>query len=314
MKGIVVKSTGSWYQVMTEKNTVMNCRARGKIRLEGLKTTNPIAVGDTVVYTLENESENTGVITSIEPRRNYLVRKSVNLSKRSHILAANIDRCYLLATLCQPITQQAFIDRFLVAAESFRIPTTLLFNKSDLHTEKEDELFLHYKLIYEKVGYPCVKISAMKESDIQFLKKEIKGKQVMFAGHSGTGKSTLTKAIDPAIDTKIGKISDIHQQGKHTTTFAEMHGVASGGFIIDTPGIKAFGLVDIDKNVLSHYFPEMRAAMNECKFHNCLHINEPDCKIKALVETNEIHPSRYQNYLQMMQNDEEEQYRKNIFG
>lgn len=314
MKGVVVKSTGSWYQVLTGVNTFVNCRIRGKIRLEGLKTTNPIAVGDDVDFEIENKAENTGVITAIAIRKNFLARKSVNLSKRSHILAANIDRCYLIVTLCQPTTQQIFIDRFLVTAESFRIPTTLLFNKADLYSSEEEKLFEFYQSTYSKLGYPCVKMSALDEENIAFLRVEIKGKQVMFAGHSGTGKSTLTKAIDPNIDTKIGAISDAHLQGKHTTTFAEMHVVSTGGFIIDTPGIKAFGLVDIDKNVLSHYFPEMRKILNECKFHNCLHINEPDCKVKILLETKEIHPSRYRSYLQMMQNNDEEQYRKNIFG
>lgn len=314
MKGVVIKSTGSWYQVMTDNHAVISCRIRGKIRLQGLKTTNPIAVGDHVSYDWENEGEIDGVITDIDERTNYLVRKSVNLSKRSHILAANIDRCYLLVTLREPVTQLAFIDRFLVSAESFRIPTTLLFNKSDIYSDEDNQMFEALAEIYSKLGYPCVKISALSDASITFLREEINGKQVMFAGHSGSGKSTLTNAIDPTIKAKIGSISDRHLQGKHTTTFAEMHPISTGGFIIDTPGIKAFGLVDIDKEVLSHYFPEMRAVLNECKYHNCQHVNEPQCRVKELVEKELIHPSRYYNYLQMMQNDEDAHYRKAIFG
>lgn len=313
MKGVVVKSTGSWYQVRMEDSSVADCRIRGKIRLQGLRSTNPVAVGDKVDVEWESEDENQGIITGIDERFNFLARKSVNLSKRSHILAANIDRCYLIVTLVAPVTHLAFIDRFLVSAESFRIPVTLLFNKTDLLEEDGLEVVDDIISIYEPIGYPCHKICAREESSITFLREEIAGNQVMIAGHSGAGKSTLVNALDPEIQTKTGAISRYHLQGQHTTTFAEMFPLTSGGYIIDTPGIKAFGLVDLDKDVLSHYFPEMRAVLNQCKFHNCKHLAEPKCKVKEMVESGEIAPSRYQSYVQMMEDDEELNYRKNNY-
>jgi ribosome biogenesis GTPase len=264
-------------------------------------------VGDFVQF--EWEEDQTGTIVSIGKRKNFIARKSVNLSKQTHILAANIDRCYLLVTLKNPFTQQAFIDRFLVSSESFRIPVTLLFNKKDLYSEKEETLFAFYAENYPQLGYPCLKISATNTQSVEFLKNEIKQRQVVFAGHSGTGKSTLLNAIDPAIQSKTGDISASHLQGKHTTTFAEMHPISSGGYIIDTPGVKAFGLSEVDKNILSHYFPEMRSLLNHCKFHNCLHINEPNCAVKESVSNGKIHPLRYESYLQMMQDDENSTYR-----
>ena len=314
MKAVVVKSTGSWYEVRLDNGESIQCRVRGKIRLQGLRTTNPIAVGDKVTFEWENEDQLQGIIVSIDERFNFLARKSVNLSKHSHILAANIDRCYLLVTLVAPVTHLTFIDRFLVAAESFRIPTTLLFNKMDLFEEDEMEVVDDIISIYEPIGYPCHKISAINNDNIEFLRSEIKGQQVMIAGHSGAGKSTLINALDDTISARTGEISKYHLQGQHTTTFAEMYPLQSGGYIIDTPGIKAFGLVDIDKEVLSHYFPEMRAVLNQCKFHNCKHLSEPNCVVKELVEDGKIAPSRYQSYVQMMQNDEDEHYRKNIYG
>jgi ribosome biogenesis GTPase / thiamine phosphate phosphatase len=313
--GVVVKSTGSWYLVRFDDGELLRCRMRGKIRMQGLKTTNPVAVGDKVTVIREDKGdEETGVITAIHDRFNYLARKSVNLSKRSHILAANIDRIYLLVTLVAPVTHLAFIDRFLVSAESFRIPTTLLFNKSDLYLPEDMEVVHDMMAIYENVGYPCHTISALNLDNIAFLREEIKDKQVMIAGHSGSGKSTLVNALDPNLNARVGEISMVHLQGQHTTTFAEMYPLSSGGYIIDTPGIKAFGLVDLDKSVLSHYFPEMRAVLTECKFHNCRHLSEPGCRVKELVESGKISDSRYYNYVQMMEEDEEELYRKNIYG
>jgi ribosome biogenesis GTPase len=314
LKAVVIKSTGSWYTVRLDLGESINCRIRGKIRLQGLRTTNPIAVGDKVDVEWENEDELQGVITGIDERFNFLARKSVNLSKRSHILAANIDRCYLLVTLVAPVTHLAFIDRFLVTAESFRIPTTLLFNKIDLLEDDGIELVDDMIAIYEPLGYPCHKISALDEKNVQFLRKEVNGQQVMIAGHSGAGKSTLINALDPLIGAKTGEISMYHLQGQHTTTFAEMFPLSSGGYIIDTPGVKAFGLIDIEKDVLSHYFPEMRDVLNQCKFHNCKHLSEPQCRVKELVEDGVIAPSRYQNYVRMMEDDENEDYRKNIYG
>ena len=311
--GRVIKSMGKWYNVLLEDGRTISCRIRGKVRLEGVKTTNPIAVGDEVELELL-EKEDGGVIHSIHQRKNYLVRKSVNLSKRSHILAANIDRAYLLVTLVAPITHLAFIDRFLVAAESFRIPVTLLFNKMDLYFEEHLPLVDEITAIYENIGYPCYKISALNKENIEFLRDEINGNQVMISGHSGTGKSTLINALDNNLTIKTSEISSHHLQGQHTTTFAEMHPLKSGGFIIDTPGIKAFGIIDLEKEVISHYFPEMRELLNKCRFHNCLHLNEPSCAVKDAAENGEIASSRYSTYLDLIQEDGKENYRKAIFG
>lgn len=310
VKGKVLKSTGKWYQVLLPEGDIVECRIRGRLRLEGLRTTNPITVGDTVLLADKRDEEGKGVITDYELRENYIVRKSTNLSKQMHILAANIDRAYLLVTLKFPETHTVFIDRFLVAAESFRIPVTILFNKVDL-LKGEDQVLLDAMMdLYRNVGYTCEAISASNQQNIDFLREEINGKQVMIAGHSGTGKSTLVNALDPSLDLRIGEISSAHHQGQHTTTFAEMHPLATGGFIIDTPGIRAFGIVDLDKEVISHYFPEMRALIGQCKFHNCQHINEPSCAVKMALEEEEIYESRYWTYLQLMNGDEEDVHRR----
>jgi ribosome biogenesis GTPase / thiamine phosphate phosphatase len=310
VKGKVLKSTGKWYQVLLPEGDIVECRIRGRLRLEGLRTTNPITVGDTVLLADKRDEEGKGVITDYELRENYIVRKSTNLSKQMHILAANIDRAYLLVTLKFPETHTVFIDRFLVAAESFRIPVTILFNKVDLLKEEDQVLLEAMMDLYRTVGYPCEAISASNQQNIDFLRAEIKDKQVMIAGHSGTGKSTLVNALDPTLDLRIGEISSAHHQGQHTTTFAEMHPLATGGFIIDTPGIRAFGIVDLDKEVISHYFPEMRALIGQCKFHNCQHLNEPSCAVKAALEAGEIYESRYWTYLQLMNGDEEDVHRR----
>jgi len=313
-QGKVLKSTGKWYNVELEDGSIVKCRIRGKLRLDGLKTTNPIAVGDIVLLNPTIDEEGNRLIEDFEKRVNYIERKSTNLSKQKQILAANIDQAYLLVTVHSPETHLAFIDRFLVSAESFRIPTTLLFNKIDMYSEDDLEYIDALSYMYEQIGYPCHKISATNKENIDFLKQEIAGKQVMISGHSGVGKSTLVNALDPALDLKIGEISKAHKQGQHTTTFAEMHKLSSGGYIIDTPGIRAFGIVDMDKSVISHYFPEMRAMMGNCKFNNCLHLNEPKCAVKAAVEAGTIPESRYLTYLQLMEEDENDIHRKNIYG
>jgi len=293
--------------------SVVSSRIRGKIRLEGLRTTNPIAVGDVVIMDETPDDEGKYMISDFEVRKNYIVRKSTNLSKQMQILAANVDRAYLLVTTKSPNTHLAFIDRFLVAAESFRIPTTLLFNKIDIYDE--DELFYIDALcdLYESIGYPCYKISAENKLNIDFLREEIKDKKVMISGHSGVGKSTLVNALDPKLHLRTGEISKSHLQGQHTTTFAEMHALATGGYIIDTPGIRAFGIVDLEKEVISHYFPEMRQLIGKCKFHNCKHLNEPSCAIKTGKEDGTISASRYQSYFQIMTEDESEIHRKKEF-
>ena len=312
LKGKVLKSTGKWYNVELEDGSLVNCRIRGKMRMSNLRTTNPIAVGDQVIVSESTDEDGNRVIEDYEERRNYIVRKSTNLSKQMQILAANVDQAYLLVTTVAPITHLAFIDRFLVSAESFRIPTTILFNKIDTYTPDELEYIDALCYLYEKVGYRCYKISADKKENIDFLKEEIKGKQVMISGHSGVGKSTLVNALDSTLNLRIGEISKANQQGKHTTTFAEMFKLASGGYIVDTPGIRAFGVVNLEKEVISHYFPEMRNFLNECKYNNCQHLNEPKCAVKNALETGEISESRYTTYVQLMTEDENEIHRKKV--
>jgi ribosome biogenesis GTPase / thiamine phosphate phosphatase len=312
--GKVLKSTGKWYSVELKDGTLVNCRIRGKMRLQGLKSTNPIAVGDIVVLSDDEDDEGNRVIETIENRTNYIVRKSTNLSKQSQILAANIDRAYLLVTIHSPVTHLAFIDRFLVSAESFRIPTTILFNKIDMYSEDDLEYIDALMHMYERIGYPCRKVSALNTESVEFLKQEINGKQVMISGHSGVGKSTLVNAIDSNLNIVTNEISNAHQQGQHTTTFAEMHKLQSGGYIVDTPGIRAFGIVDLDKTVISHYFPEMRAIMSQCKFNNCQHLKEPKCAVKDALEAGDIDESRYTTYVQLMEEDENDIHRKSIFG
>jgi ribosome biogenesis GTPase len=306
-KGKVIKSTGKWYNVLLEDNQVVAARIRGKMRLEGAQSTNPVTVGDEVAVTIKDNEDT--VIISVAPRTNYIERKSVNLSKRSQLLAANIDRAYLLVTLVAPVTHLAFIDRFLVSAESFRIPVTLLFNKTDILFEEDLETLDEVMNLYRRIGYECHAISALNPDSIAFLRDEIAGKQVMISGHSGTGKSTLVNTLDPSLNLRTGEISMAHLQGQHTTTFAEMHPLSSGGFIIDTPGIKAFGIVDMEREVINHYFPEMRALIGECRFHNCLHLNEPGCAVIQALDKGEIAASRYATYYDLMTEDREASYR-----
>jgi ribosome biogenesis GTPase len=292
----------------------VNTSIKGKFRLKGLKTTNPVAAGDYVeVLAMKINEEDVYVISSIEERKNYIVRKSTNLSKQMQIIAANVDRVYLVATLKSPVTQIAFIDRFLVAAESFRIPTTILFNKVDLYGSDEKKQVNELVKIYEEIGYTCHKIIAENPASVQFLKKEINDKKVMISGNSGVGKTTLVNTLDPELMLRVGEISSAHEQGKHTTTFSEMHPIKSGGFIIDTPGIRAFGLVELEKEHYAHYFPEMRALMGQCKYNNCVHLEEPHCAIKMAVQNGTIHESRYVTYLQLMNEDKTDPYRRNEF-
>ena len=312
-KGTVIKSTGSWYKLMTEDNEFWNCRIRGKLRLSGIKSTNPVSVGDNVIFDVEDEDKLEGVIKKIEPRKNYIVRKSINLSHRSHILASNIDHVYLLVTLIAPETTTGFIDRFIVTAEAYQIPVTLLFNKVDLFDKDGLEAVDEFKAIYEKIGYRCLNISATDLKSVEFLKAEIDGNKVMFGGHSGVGKSTLVNSLDPDLDIRTSEISEANLSGMHTTTFAEMHPLPSGGFIIDTPGIRAFGLLDFEKAELCHYFPELNKLRGECKFSNCQHISEPKCAIKEAVENGNIDPGRYYNYTMMHSDDDDETFRKDIY-
>ncbi|MEN8928323.1 MAG: ribosome small subunit-dependent GTPase A [Flavobacteriales bacterium] len=301
-KGLVIKSTGSWFSVKLENGEIIPCRIKGKFRLKGIRTTSPVTVGDFVKIEIQ-EDEN-GLIIEIEDRKNYIIRKSVNLSKKSHIIASNIDLAFLVVTINHPKTYANFIDRFLVSAEAYHIPTTIIFNKIDLHSEEENTEMDELISIYSSIGYHCIKTSVEKNINIEEVTKEMKGKTSVFSGNSGVGKSSLINLIDSKLDIKTSEISDSHNQGKHTTTFAEMHELAFGGYIIDTPGIKGLGIVDIEKEVIHHYFPEMRALMNNCKFNNCVHINEPKCAVKDAFEKGEIAESRYQNYWSLYHEDD----------
>jgi ribosome biogenesis GTPase len=307
MKGIVIKSTGSWYAVRLTDGELIQSRIKGKFRLKGIKSTNPIAVGDHV--TLKMEEDGTGVISAIDKRRNYIIRKSVNLSKRSHIIAANVDQAILIVTLSQPKTFTAFIDRFLVSAEAYHIPTVIVFNKLDIYSKEEKEELSFLRFVYESVGYQCLEVSATAAINIDSLKEVMKDKVSVISGHSGVGKTTLLNTIEPTLDLKTSEISEMHLQGKHTTTFAEMFELHFGGYLIDTPGVKAFGLIDFKKEELSHYFLEMRGLLNNCHFNNCVHINEPKCAVKDALENNEISAFRYKNYLSIYSDDEDENYR-----
>jgi len=296
MQGLVIKSTGSWYQVVTEDNKVIDCRIKGKFRTKDIKTTNPIAVGDHVDIELEPDQD-TGVITKLHDRKNYIIRKSVNLSKQAQIIAANLDQAYLIVTLASPRTSLGFIDRFLVTAEAYDIPAGLIFNKLDLFSEEGLEILADYEAIYKRIGYPCYEVSALEGTNLDEIKELLKDKVTLFSGHSGVGKSTLINQLIPEKELKTGAISDWSDKGQHTTTFAEMHEVPGGGYIIDTPGIRELGIIDIEKQELGHFFPEMRDRLNECKYHNCRHINEPGCAVIAAVEEGEIDESRYESYL-----------------
>jgi ribosome biogenesis GTPase len=313
MTGVVIKSTGSWYWVRTATHEQYQCRIKGKFRIKGIKSTSPLTVGDHVDFELE-QNANEGVIINIHDRKNYIVRKSVNLSKQTHIIAANIDLAFLLVTLDHPPTFTPFIDRFLATAEAYHIQAVLLFNKIDLNNDELDQKQNKLIKIYSDIGYPCLKISATENINTDQVKELMLGKISMFSGHSGVGKSTLINAIAPELNLKTAEISMQHKQGQHTTTFAEMFALNTDpeSYIIDTPGIKGFGVVDFEPNEVGDFFPEFFALKHECKFNNCLHLNEPKCAIKNAVEQGKIAASRYRSYLQILQG-EEEHYRTNNY-
>ncbi len=311
MNGVVTKSTGSWYSVRTEDGEVYQCRIPGKFRMKGIKSTNPIAVGDEITFKLEPKKD-TGVVEEIKERRNVIVRKSVNLSKQTHIIASNIDIAFLIVTLHNPETTTTFIDRFLATAEAYSIQSILLFNKVDTHDAEMDEYREAFQYIYTSIGYECINVSAKEKFNLELVKELMTGKVSLFAGHSGVGKSTLVNALEPTLDLKTKEISEQHQQGQHTTTFAEMYPLSFGGYIIDTPGIRGFGVVDFDKYQVTDYFPELFSLKSECKFNNCTHINEPKCAVKDALEKGEISETRYESYLQLLK-EEEEHYRQDSF-
>jgi ribosome biogenesis GTPase / thiamine phosphate phosphatase len=302
LNGVVIKSTGSWYQVRTSDAKRFQCRLAGKLRLDNRRTTNPVAVGDQVEFSLD--ADNVGVIHQIFPRKNYIIRKSLNLSRQAHILASNIDQAALVVTLTLPRTSTGFIDRFLVTAEAYRIPAIIIFNKKDLLNK--DLLDVQDELInlYEGLGYPCHSVSSFNEEDIKGLRNILKDKTNLITGHSGVGKSTLINAIQPGLNLKVGEISEVHDKGKHTTTFAELFELDFGGFIIDTPGIKELGVLEMKREEVGHYFPEFRELMNECRFNNCTHTNEPSCAVLSALAEGKIDEGRYYNYTSILSGEE----------
>ncbi len=306
-KGLVIKNTGSWYVVKTEDGRQIECKIKGNFRLKGIRSTNPIAVGDRVRIVLNPEG--TAFITEIEDRKNYIIRRASNLSKQSHIIAANLDLCMLVVTVNYPETSTIFIDRFLASAEAYQVPVALVFNKTDLYSEDELRYLDGLINLYTHIGYPCFRISALNNEGINEIKEELKGKITLFSGHSGVGKSTLINAILPEANLKTGEISTAHNKGMHTTTFSEMFPVEGEGYIIDTPGIKGFGTFDMKDEEVGHYFKEIFEFSAHCKYGNCTHRHEPGCAVREAVENHYISESRYASYLNILEDKEEGKYR-----
>lgn len=307
VKGLVIKNTGSWYLVKTEEGKEVECKIKGNFRLKGIRSTNPIAVGDHVQIIMNNEG--TAFISEIEDRKNYIIRRASNLSKQSHILAANLDQCMLVVTINYPETSTIFIDRFLASAEAYRVPVKLIFNKIDAYNPEELQYLDNVISLYTYIGYPCFKVSALNNEGIDAVKEDLKGKVTLFSGHSGVGKSTLINAILPEQNLRTAEISAYHNKGMHTTTFSEMFPVAGDGYIIDTPGIKGFGTFDMDEEEVGHYFKEIFQYSKDCKYNNCTHTHEPGCAVREAVEQHLISESRYNSYLNMLEDKEEGKYR-----
>lgn len=305
-QGLVIKSTGSWFTVESENGELFECKIKGKFRIKDIKSTNPVAVGDRVQFSVQSTSEdkNIGLITSISERKNYIIRRSQNLSKQSHIIAANIDQAVLVVTLVYPVTTTTFLDRYLASAEAYRIPVLIVFNKIDRLNEEQRLELNSLTDIYTKIGYQCITTSATTLFGIDKLKEALKNKINVFNGHSGVGKSTLINILEPGLKLKTMDISDIHNTGKHTTTFSTLYNISFGGYIIDTPGIKAFGMLEMEPWEISHYFPEIFKISADCQYNNCSHTHEPGCAVKTAVEKNEIARSRFISYLGLLETDE----------
>ena len=308
MKGLVVKNTGSWYQIKTDDGRWVDAKLKGNFRLKDIQSTNPVSVGDRVL--IEENPESTAFISEIEDRKNYMIRRSSNLSKQSHIIAANLDQAFLIATVNYPVTTPAFIDRFLATTEAYRIPVSLFFNKTDRYNDADREYLDALIHLYETIGYPCYKLSATQDDSLSFIDELLTHKITLFSGHSGVGKSTIINRLIPQAKQKVQNISEYHNKGIHTTTFSEMIELPQGGYIIDTPGIKGFGMFDMDETEISHYFPEIFRFSKKCKFNNCTHRKEPGCAVRQAVEERYISESRYRSYLNMLEDKNENKYRE----
>jgi ribosome biogenesis GTPase / thiamine phosphate phosphatase len=301
-RGVILKSTGSNYKVLNDKGNVIDCSVKGKLRIKELRTTNPIAVGDNVLFEIDRK-DNSGIITEVLDRRNYILRKATNLSKHSQIIAANIDQAFLMITIILPETPVEFIDRFLITAEAYRVPVKIIINKTDVYAEAEIEKMKYLESLYTKIGYECIKISLKENSNLEELKELMKDKVSLISGYSGVGKTTLLNYLSSSLNLKTAEISDYHKQGKHITTFPEMHKMPFGGFVIDTPGIRGFGVVDMERQEIYHFFREIFIVSKGCRFNNCLHLEEPGCAVRLAVEKGEIDFLRYKSYLNIMYGD-----------
>jgi ribosome biogenesis GTPase len=308
MKSLVVKNTGSWYLVKTEDGQLIDTKLKGNFRLKAIKSTNPVAVGDFVF--IEKNPEGTAFIYEIEDRKNYIIRRSSNLSKQSHVIAANLDQAFLIATVNYPKTTTIFLDRFLATTEAYRIPAFIFFNKTDRYTVEDIEYVDALIHLYETIGYPCYKISALNDDDLSFMFRLLKNKTTLFSGHSGVGKTTLINRFVPDIQLRTREISEYHNKGMHTTTFSEMIGLPEGGYIIDTPGIKGFGVFDMESFEISHYFPEIFRFSASCKYNNCTHRHEPGCAVLKAKADHFISESRYRSYLNILEDEKENKYRE----
>ena len=309
MHGLVIKNTGSWYVVKTDNGEEINCKIKGNFRLKGIRTTNPIAVGDLV--TILPNADGTAFITGIDTRKNYIIRRSSNLSKEAHIIASNVDQALLIVTLAHPITSTTFVDRFLATAEAYRIPATIVINKIDLLTDAEDQEYLEaWSYLYRSIGYTVIEVSAVTGEDINKLTESLENKITLLSGNSGVGKSTIINQIIPGLNLRTAEISTTHDTGMHTTTFSEMFPLPNGGYLIDTPGVKGFGTIDFDKHEVAHFFPEIFEIAQDCRFGNCTHTHEPGCAVLQALEKAQISQSRYNSYLSILEDSSDDKYRK----
>jgi ribosome biogenesis GTPase len=307
MQGLVIRNTGSFYQVKTSDGEIVNCRIKGKFRIQGIKSTNPVAVGDYVTFSVTPEGE--GLISEIAERKNYVVRRPANLSKQRHIIAANVDQALLIVTVNYPETSTTFIDRFLATCEAYRVPAKIIINKKDLYSEEELEYMRNLMFLYEQIGYQCFAVSALTGEGVEDIRSLLSGSVSLLSGNSGVGKSSLINAVCPDFKAKTGEISEIHNKGMHTTTFSEMFEMDEGTYLIDTPGIKGFGTIDFEKEEVGHFFPEIFRISKDCRFGNCTHVHEPGCAVIKAVEESYISQSRYNSYLSVMEDCDAGKYR-----